>query len=77
MLAVVMAAVPLALSCGGAEKGAAEPAGAGEAAEKEPMCCCQRYDENGKPTGAATAEETLCKSTGGTCTDDRSQCESE
>ncbi len=81
LLALAMAAAgPAALSChGSAQKGAEEPGagGSSEAGESEPECCCQRYDENGKATGAATSDEAACKSTGGTCTDDRSQCSSE
>jgi hypothetical protein len=78
LLALMMA--PSVLSChGSAARGPAEPSagGAGQAGEQEPECCCQRYDEKGNATGAATADESTCKSTGGTCTEDLSQCSDE
>lgn len=72
---VFLALLLAILSCGGsARKEADEPL---PAEEPEKECCCQRYNENGNPTGAAMADESACKSTGGTCTDDLTQCESD
>jgi hypothetical protein len=43
----------------------------------DPVCCCQRYDQEGTPTGAGVSDRTACKSTGGICTDDETQCSEE
>jgi len=72
---------PLA-GCGGAsDRGAAEPTAGETGGDLDPdgdaECCCQRYDEDGSATGAITSDATACKSTGGTCIDDQTQCESE
>jgi hypothetical protein len=70
---------PLA-GCGGAsDRGAAEPSGTdGELdPDVDAECCCQRYAEDGSATGAITSDMTACKSTGGSCIDDTTQCESE
>jgi hypothetical protein len=79
-VAAATASAPIA-SCGGASAaGASEPGdGGGGAMETEPdaECCCQRYNEDGDPTGASTSDQMSCKSTGGTCTDDTTQCEEE
>jgi hypothetical protein len=80
VLALAAAAAP-ALSCGGSGgKQASEPGAssqAGDLEDRETECCCQRYDEDGNPTGATVSDTTACKSTGGTCTEDQSQCEEE
>ena len=82
--ALGLAAFLAALSCGGSDRGAQRPRGAeaGEtegtqSAELDAECCCQRYDEEGSATGAITSDATACKSTGGTCIEDNTQCESE
>ena len=90
LLALGLAAgVGTAVSCGGASRkeSASEPsaAGSGDGAARggeagegpEEQCCCQRYDERGDASGAARADRSTCKSTGGTCTEDPSQCEEE
>ncbi|HTE53162.1 MAG TPA: hypothetical protein VK698_20050 [Kofleriaceae bacterium] len=81
-LALGLTTAAAALSCGGSShKPAAQPsaAAAGDAGAAgdevpDPECCCQRYDEDGSPTGAGVSDTTACKSTGGTCTDDQTQC---
>jgi hypothetical protein len=82
--ALGLVAMLVALSCGGPDRGAQRASGAeaGEAegtesAELDAECCCQRYDEDGNPTGAVISNQTACKSTGGTCTQDQTQCEDE
>jgi hypothetical protein len=82
--ALGLVAILAALSCGGSEPDAQRPGGAeaGEAggtesAELDAECCCQRYDEDGNPTGAVISNQTACKSTGGTCTQDQTQCADE
>ncbi|HWM85686.1 MAG TPA: hypothetical protein VNO33_07605 [Kofleriaceae bacterium] len=75
----MLAAALAATACGGSsDRGASEP-GASETGELLPdaECCCQRYNEDGDPTGAIISDESACKSTGGTCTEDKTQCESE
>jgi hypothetical protein len=68
---------PLA-GCGGAsDRGASEPTDTGGELEPDAECCCQRYAEDGSATGAITSDKTACKSTGGSCIDDTTQCESE
>jgi hypothetical protein len=81
-----VAAMLAALACGGSDRdvqraGEGDPQ-AGEAtgtesAELDAECCCQRYDEDGNPTGAVISNQTACKSTGGTCTQDQTQCQNE
>ena len=78
---VLLAGAPLA-GCGGAsDGGAAEPSASDTAGELGPEvdeeCCCQRFDEEGGVTGAITSDATACKSTGGNCIEDQTQCESE
>ncbi len=79
-LGLALLAVPLA-GCGGADRGAAEPTASETGGELGPEtdaeCCCQRYDEEGSATGAITSDQTACKSTGGNCIEDLTQCESE
>ena len=68
------------LACGGSSaKPATDQAAAttGGDAVPDPVCCCQRYDQEGTPTGAGVSDRTACKSTGGTCTDDETQCSEE
>jgi hypothetical protein len=83
-LSAVVVAGALTGACGGTERGASQtaasapgqddaPGGAGDDGE----CCCQRYDEDGNPTGAIVSDQTACKSTGGVCTEDQSQCDNE
>jgi hypothetical protein len=63
-------------ACGGSSaKPAADPdTPTGGDVVPDPVCCCQRYDQEGTPTGAGVSDRTACKSTGGTCTDDETQC---
>jgi hypothetical protein len=83
---VLLGALALPAGCGGAgEQQTSEPTASASGAQSgEPVademdaeCCCQRYDEDGNPTGANVSNQTACKSTGGTCTQDESQCENE
>ncbi|HKE14848.1 MAG TPA: hypothetical protein VKB80_08300 [Kofleriaceae bacterium] len=82
-LSAALAAAALTGSCGGADRRASESSAAssagapGGAGGDDGECCCQRYDEDGNPTGANVSDQTACKSTGGSCTDDQSQCEEE
>lgn len=73
-------ACPALLSCSGSAAKPASRPGAAEAPASEGTdaeCCCQRYDETGRPTGAAMSDSTACKSTGGNCLDSRDPCEEE
>jgi len=81
-LILTMAAGTVTGGCGGAgDRRASEPSAApGEDSagpELDAECCCQRYDEDGNATGANISDQTACKSTGGTCTQDETQCENE
>ena len=76
-LLAATAGAPIA-SCGGASAaGASEPGDGDLETPPDAECCCQRYNEDGDPTGAVNSDQMACKSTGGTCTEDVSQCAEE
>lgn len=83
---VLLGALVSVAGCGGeSHRPASAPSASAPGAESgdpgsdemDAECCCQRYDEDGNPTGANVSNQTACKSTGGTCTRDESQCENE
>jgi hypothetical protein len=77
-LAMALAAVPALLSCGGsAAKSSSGPDRPGGALGGDSECCCQHFDETGRPTGVAVSDSSACKSTGGNCLDSNAMCEEE